>query len=185
MFKYVILELFCRKGRRKDKDSPTPPAQEESKRYLEDTCIKERVTDADFFRLVSLPQSLDYNEWLATHGTDSKQSFPKKWGLIARHFVSLFFGGGGQILPDAKSMTVISLELFQWILQLFGDMLSDIYWFRLINRMRESLGHYTAAHYQTARIWKCSYFFHTDKKNQNCNWYVSCRHNFVYLLNRI
>ena len=95
MFKYVILELFCRKGRRKDKDSPTPPAQEESKRYLEDTCIKERVTDADFFRLVSLPQSLDYNEWLATHGTDSKQSFPNEMGVDCQTFRQPFFWGRG------------------------------------------------------------------------------------------
>ena len=59
--------LHFRKGRKKDKDSPTPPAYEEYRQYLEDPCVRERVTDADFYKLVSLPQSLDYNEWLATH----------------------------------------------------------------------------------------------------------------------
>lgn len=57
-----------RKGRRKDKDSPTPPLQDEYRQYLEDQFVRERITDTDFYRLVSLPEYLDYNEWLATHG---------------------------------------------------------------------------------------------------------------------
>lgn len=185
MFKYVILELFCRKGRRKDKDSPTPPAQEESKRYLEDTCIKERVTDADFFRLVSLPQSLDYNEWLATHGTDSKQSFPKKWGLIARHFVSLFFGGGGKFCLMPKVWQSFLWNFFNEYCnylgiccQTFTDLDWSTEWENLLDitllPIIRQLGFGNAAT-----------FFTLIKKKQNCNWYVSCRHNFVYLLNRI
>lgn len=61
--------FFFRKGRRKDnsKDSPTPPVPEEARQYLEDSCVRERVTDADFYKLVALPPSVDYNEWLATH----------------------------------------------------------------------------------------------------------------------
>ncbi|CAL1548268.1 unnamed protein product [Lymnaea stagnalis] len=55
------------KGRRKDKDSPTPPNAEEQKEYLEDPNIKDRISDADFFKLVALPNMLDLNEWLATH----------------------------------------------------------------------------------------------------------------------
>lgn len=69
MLKLNILYLFFRKGRRKDnsKDSPTPPVPEEARQYLEDSCVRERVTDADFYKLVALPPSVDYNEWLATH----------------------------------------------------------------------------------------------------------------------
>lgn len=59
--------LFGQKGRRKDKDSPTPPISDEQKQYLEENCIRQRVIDADFFKLVELPPSLDNNEWLATH----------------------------------------------------------------------------------------------------------------------
>ncbi|CAG5133764.1 unnamed protein product [Candidula unifasciata] len=64
----IICTVFCvcgLKGRRKDKDSPTPT--EEQKEYLEDPNIKNRISDADFFRLVTLPPMLDLNEWLATH----------------------------------------------------------------------------------------------------------------------
>ena len=57
----------CRKGRRKDKDSPTPPISDEQKQYLEESCLRQRVIDADFVKLVQLPPSLDCNEWLATH----------------------------------------------------------------------------------------------------------------------
>lgn len=63
---FSVLYNF-RKGRRKDKDSPTPPTQEEYRQYLEDQCLKERLIDADFYKLVALPHSLDYNEWCATH----------------------------------------------------------------------------------------------------------------------
>ncbi|XP_059177651.1 MOB kinase activator 2-like isoform X2 [Physella acuta] len=59
--------MFPWKGRRKDKDSPTPPNAEEQKEYLEDPNIKDRISDADFFKLVALPPMLDLNEWLATH----------------------------------------------------------------------------------------------------------------------
>ncbi|XP_005112185.2 MOB kinase activator-like 2 [Aplysia californica] len=55
------------KGRRKDKECPTPPGGEESKEYLQDHNAKDRISDADFFKLVALPPSSDLNEWLATH----------------------------------------------------------------------------------------------------------------------
>ena len=67
-----MLFFFFRKGRRKDKDSPTPPTQDEFRQYLEDQCVRDRITDADFYKLVSLPQCLDYNEWLATHSKSLK-----------------------------------------------------------------------------------------------------------------
>jgi len=62
--------MLCdfRKGRRKDKDSPTPPLQDEYRQYLEDQFVRERITDLDLYRLVSPPDCLDNNEWLATHG---------------------------------------------------------------------------------------------------------------------
>lgn len=56
-----------RKGRRKDKDANAAISTEEQKEYLDDPNIKDRISDADFFRLVALPQMLDLNEWLATH----------------------------------------------------------------------------------------------------------------------
>ncbi|XP_052243546.1 MOB kinase activator 2-like isoform X2 [Dreissena polymorpha] len=55
------------KGRRKDKDSPTPPPHDEYRQYLEAQFVQERITDTDFHSLVSLPECLDRNEWLATH----------------------------------------------------------------------------------------------------------------------
>ncbi|CAG5132658.1 unnamed protein product, partial [Candidula unifasciata] len=55
------------KGRRKDKDANTTVSTEEQKEYLEDPNIKDRISDADLFRLVALPPMLDLNEWLATH----------------------------------------------------------------------------------------------------------------------
>uniref|UniRef100_A0A0B6Y3U2 Uncharacterized protein n=1 Tax=Arion vulgaris TaxID=1028688 RepID=A0A0B6Y3U2_9EUPU len=61
------MDWFMGKGRRKDKDSTTTINTEEQKEYLEDPNIKERISDADLFRLVALPPMLDLNEWLATH----------------------------------------------------------------------------------------------------------------------
>ncbi|RUS82683.1 hypothetical protein EGW08_009520, partial [Elysia chlorotica] len=60
---------FPRKGRRKDKDSPTPPGlgEEQQKEYLQEDNLRERVSDADFFKLVAIPPYLDLDEWLATH----------------------------------------------------------------------------------------------------------------------
>lgn len=84
----VLFVINFWKGRRKDKDSPTPPAQEESKRYLEDTCIKERVTDADFFRLVTLPHSLDKNEWLATHAISFFNHVNLVYGVVSEYCTS-------------------------------------------------------------------------------------------------
>ncbi|KAL3842096.1 hypothetical protein ACJMK2_020158 [Sinanodonta woodiana] len=55
------------KGRRKDKDSPTPPVQEECREYMDEQCLRQKIVDADFYKLVSLPPCLDHNEWLATH----------------------------------------------------------------------------------------------------------------------
>ncbi|XP_013091681.1 MOB kinase activator 2-like isoform X3 [Biomphalaria glabrata] len=63
----IIKHYLFRKGRRKDKDSPTPPNAEEQKEYLEDPYFRDRISDADFFKLVALPNMLDLNEWLATH----------------------------------------------------------------------------------------------------------------------
>ncbi|XP_046579148.1 MOB kinase activator 2-like isoform X1 [Haliotis rubra] len=77
-----------RKGRRKDKDSPTPPASEEQRQYLGETFIKERVTEADFFKLVSLPPHLDYNEWLATHTIAFFNHVNLMYGVISEYCTS-------------------------------------------------------------------------------------------------
>lgn len=71
------------KGRRKDKDSPTPPTQEEYRQYLEDQCLKERLIDADFYKLVALPHSLDYNEWCATHTISFFNHVNLMYGVIS------------------------------------------------------------------------------------------------------
>ncbi len=57
---------LCRKGKRKEKDSPTP-IQDEYKAYLEDDYVKEKIIDTDLDRLVNIPSGLERSEWLATH----------------------------------------------------------------------------------------------------------------------
>lgn len=61
------MDWIWRKGRRKDKDSPTPPISDEQKQYLHESSLRQRVLDADFYKLVQLPHNVDLNEWLATH----------------------------------------------------------------------------------------------------------------------
>ena len=73
--------VFFRKGRRKEKDSPTPIA-DEYKQYLEEDFIRDRITDADLETLVELPPDLDSNEWLATHSKYHRQICP--------YFLSLY-----------------------------------------------------------------------------------------------
>ncbi|XP_033753514.1 MOB kinase activator 2-like isoform X2 [Pecten maximus] len=87
MFLYLT-KRGSRKGRRKDKDSPTPPQQEEPRQYLEDSCVKERVTEADFYKLVSLPSCLDYNEWLATHTLSFFNHITLIYGVISEYCTS-------------------------------------------------------------------------------------------------
>jgi hypothetical protein len=74
-FHKIVLHLsnasFCfslfRKGRRKDKDSPTP-APEEYRLYLEDQYVRDScVSDADLLELIDEPRGLCHDEWLATH----------------------------------------------------------------------------------------------------------------------
>ncbi|XP_053385293.1 MOB kinase activator 2-like isoform X2 [Mercenaria mercenaria] len=73
------------KGRRKDKDSPTPPLQDEYRQYLEDQCVRDRITNTDFYRLVSLPECLDYNEWLATHAVSFFNHVNLMYGVISEY----------------------------------------------------------------------------------------------------
>ncbi|XP_041367672.1 MOB kinase activator 2-like isoform X2 [Gigantopelta aegis] len=80
------MDWFMGKGRRKDKDCPTPPAEE--KQYLCEDYIKERITDADFFKLVSLPPQLDYNEWLATHTMSFFNHVNLMYGVISEYCTS-------------------------------------------------------------------------------------------------
>ena len=59
--------IFCRmKGRRKEKESPTP-VHEEYKLYLEDEYVRDCVFDSDLSHLITLPAGISYEEWLATH----------------------------------------------------------------------------------------------------------------------
>lgn len=77
--------LFGQKGRRKDKDSPTPPISDEQKQYLEENCIRQRVIDADFDKLVELPPSLDNNEWLATHTISFFNHVNLMYGVVSEY----------------------------------------------------------------------------------------------------
>lgn len=58
-----------RKARRKDKEEKT--SAEERKPYLEDALIQGRFCEVDLKKLVTIPQGLDYNEWLATNSAFS------------------------------------------------------------------------------------------------------------------
>ncbi|XP_070200836.1 MOB kinase activator 2-like [Littorina saxatilis] len=80
--------LFKQKGRRKDKDSPTPPICEEQKQYLEESCLRERVIEADFIKLVQLPPSLDSNEWLATHTISFFNHVNLMYGVVSEYCTS-------------------------------------------------------------------------------------------------
>ncbi|GFR88978.1 MOB kinase activator 2 [Elysia marginata] len=74
------------KGRRKDKDSPTPPGLgEEQKEYLQEDNLKERVSDADFFKLVAIPPYLDLNEWLATHTISFFNHVNLLYGVVSEY----------------------------------------------------------------------------------------------------
>lgn len=83
----ILFVINFWKGRRKDnsKDSPTPPVPEEARQYLEDSCVRERVTDADFYKLVALPPSVDYNEWLATHSISFFNHVNLMYGVVSEY----------------------------------------------------------------------------------------------------
>ncbi|XP_050410827.1 MOB kinase activator 2 isoform X1 [Patella vulgata] len=80
---FFVLNFW--KGKRKEKDSPTPPASDEQRQYLEEDCIKERITEADLFKLVCLPPSLDYNEWLATHTISFFDHVNLMYGVVSEY----------------------------------------------------------------------------------------------------
>lgn len=80
--------IRVRKTKRKDKDSSTPPAPEEARQYLEEGCVREKVTDADFYKLVALPPSVDYNEWLATHSISFFNHVNLMYGVISEYCTS-------------------------------------------------------------------------------------------------
>ncbi len=66
-----LISIFSKGRRGKEKDAPSPNP-EEQKLYLEDEYAKEKVTDCDIEKLVTLPSGLDFNEWLATHSKSYK-----------------------------------------------------------------------------------------------------------------
>ncbi|WAR01837.1 MOB2-like protein [Mya arenaria] len=76
------------KGRRKDKDSPTPPLQDEYRQYLEEEFVQHRITNTDFYRLVTLPACLDLNEWLATHAVSFFNHVNLMYGVISEFCTS-------------------------------------------------------------------------------------------------
>ncbi|KAL5006829.1 hypothetical protein ScPMuIL_015635 [Solemya velum] len=84
----VLFVINFWKGRRKDKDSPTPPVQDEFRQYLEDNYMREKITNADFYRLVVLPPSIDYNEWLATHSLAFFNHVSLLYGVISEYCTS-------------------------------------------------------------------------------------------------
>ncbi|XP_076471988.1 MOB kinase activator 2-like isoform X2 [Babylonia areolata] len=84
----VLFVMNFWKGRRKDKDSPTPPINDEQKQYLEEECLRQRVIDADFVKLVQLPPSLDSNEWLATHTISFFNHVNLMYGVVSEYCTS-------------------------------------------------------------------------------------------------
>ncbi|CAH1785938.1 unnamed protein product [Owenia fusiformis] len=60
------MDWFLGKGRRKEKDSPSPQA-EETKQYLGENFVSQRSINVDLCRLSEIPEHLDTNEWLATN----------------------------------------------------------------------------------------------------------------------
>ena len=71
----TVIFVRFRKGRRKnEKDAPSPNPDEQ-REYLVDDYIKDKISDCDLNKLVTLPVGLDYNEWLATHSKYRKLLF--------------------------------------------------------------------------------------------------------------
>ena len=72
---FDFLVVFCRKSRRKDKETPSPvsavvaSSHDDTRPYLDDDFTQERILDIDLAPLVSLPAGVEINEWLATHST--------------------------------------------------------------------------------------------------------------------
>ena len=69
--KRLVYFVCLSRGRRKEKDLPATTggcSEEDRKLYLQKDYLRQRVVDVDFSKLVELPPSLDFNEWLATHG---------------------------------------------------------------------------------------------------------------------
>ncbi|XP_074661044.1 MOB kinase activator 2-like isoform X2 [Tubulanus polymorphus] len=72
------------KGRKKDKDSPSP-AQDEFHLYMEEQYVKDcSVCDIEHLeRLVTLPPGLCYHEWLATHTISFFEHINLLYGTIS------------------------------------------------------------------------------------------------------
>lgn len=75
------------KGRRKDKDSPTP-VQEDNQQYLQDTLVAEAIVKVDFDQLVEMPQDIERNEWLATHTISFFEHINLMYGTISEFCTS-------------------------------------------------------------------------------------------------
>ncbi|CAE1268335.1 MOB kinase activator-like 2,MOB kinase activator-like 1 homolog B,MOB kinase activator 2 [Acanthosepion pharaonis] len=82
------MDWFMGKGRRKDKDSPTPLVQDEQRQYLQDSCVQERIIQADFEKIVEIPLCLDYCEWLATHVISFFNHVNLMYGAISEYCTS-------------------------------------------------------------------------------------------------
>ncbi|XP_064634455.1 MOB kinase activator 2-like isoform X2 [Lineus longissimus] len=73
------------KGRRKDKDSPTP-APEEYRLYLEDQYVRDScVSDGDLIELIHQPKGLCHDEWLATHTISFFEHINLMYGTISEY----------------------------------------------------------------------------------------------------
>ncbi|XP_014679455.1 PREDICTED: MOB kinase activator 2-like, partial [Priapulus caudatus] len=77
------MDWFMGKTRRKDKEEKV--SSEERKPYLEDALIQGRFCDVDLKKLVTIPQGLDYNEWLATNTISFFQHINLMYGTLSEY----------------------------------------------------------------------------------------------------
>lgn len=73
------------KSRKKEKESPTLALPDETRQYLLEDAIRQRITDADFIKLSALPINLDYDEWLATHVISFFNHTNLMYGVISEY----------------------------------------------------------------------------------------------------
>jgi len=63
--------LDIRRSKRRKQDALIDSDAEDVRPYLDDSFVLERLMDTDMSLLVSLPNNVDRNEWLATHSESS------------------------------------------------------------------------------------------------------------------
>lgn len=102
---FYLKKLFTVKNRRKEKETTTPDSEILTKAYLEDDVTKDCLIEADFLVLVSLPNGIDYSEWLATHTVSFFEHVNVLYGCVSEFCQS----------GNCSSLTGASSSAYQWI----------------------------------------------------------------------